>query len=77
MKATRVRTIEELVEAGILGALAFEFMMLTAELGYSTSRLCELTDSAPGPAKKMAGMFRYVYLAHGMRESSLKGPKEQ
>ena len=77
MKTTHVRTIDELVECGILGALAFEFMMLMADLGFGTSRLSELTDSAPAPAKKMAEMFHHVYLAHGMRESSLKGPEEQ
>lgn len=65
MTTTRVYTIEELVECGILGALAFEFAMLTAELAYSTSSLSELTDSAPAPAKKMAEMFRHVYQTLG------------
>ena len=51
MKTTHVRTIEELA-AGILGALAFEFTILMADLGYSTSSLIELNDSAPASAKK-------------------------
>jgi hypothetical protein len=72
MKTTHVRTIEELVECGILGALAFEFTMLMAELGYSTSSVSELNDSAPAPAKKMAEMFQHVYLALG-REPNNSG----
>jgi hypothetical protein len=65
MKTTHVRTIEELVEAGILGAFAFEFTMLMAELGRSTSRGFELNDSAPAPARKMAEMFQLVFPAGG------------
>ena len=65
MKTTHVRSIEELVKCGILGALAFEFTMLMAELAYSTSSGFELNDSAPAPAKKMAEMFQLVFPAGG------------
>ena len=65
MKITHVRTIDELVKAGILGALAFEFSMLMAELAYGSSSGFELKDSAPAPARKMAEMFQLVFPAGG------------
>ena len=77
MTTTHVRTIGELVEAGILGALAFEFMMLMADLGYSTSSASVLIDSAPAPAKNMAEMFAPCTGHSGRSNPSLNRPEEQ